>query len=164
MLDPEARIRLTDGLLVIERRADASLSLRLPEIIAVSVHGRASITTPAVHALLAEGIPLIWRSRGGYYLGQRLDLSGQTARARRAQYAASDTPLALEIARRLVAAKLANMRALLRRRAADSVRIAVAAGVLADLARRVPHAAGLDMLRGLEGSGAPLISRAGRTC
>lgn len=153
VLDPEARIRLDDGLLAIERPDQKPLRLRLPEILSVSIHGRASITTPTVHALLAEGIPVIWRSQSGYYLGQTLDLSRQQAPVRRAQYAAQDAPLALGIARHLVAAKLQNMHALLRRRVADSARIATASTALTQLAARAQYASGIDALRGLEGSG-----------
>ena len=152
VLDPEARIRLDDGLLVVERPQQPPVRLRLPDIQSVSVHGRAAITTPAVHALLTEGVPVIWRSQSGYYLGQTIDLSRQTAHARRAQYAAQGTPLALEISRRLVAGKLINMRALLRRRAPGNTRIETASHALADAARRADHAENPDMLRGIEGA------------
>ena len=154
VLDPEAQLHLDDGLLLIERPDTPPLRLRLPDVLSVSLHGRASITTPSIHALLAEGIPVIWRSPSGYYLGQTLDLSRRTARVRRAQYAAQGTPLALDIARRLVAAKLQNMRALLRRRGADQARTAAAATRLADAAREARTADTLDTLRGIEGAGA----------
>jgi CRISPR-associated protein Cas1 len=152
VVDPEAHVRLDDGLLVIERPSQPLVRLRLPDVLSVSVHGRAAITTPAVQALLAEGIPLIWRSQSGYYLGQTLDLSGQTARARRLQYAAQGTPLALDLARRLVAAKLNNMHALLRRRAPESQRARTAAAALAQAAPGVARADTLDTLRGIEGA------------
>jgi CRISPR-associated endonuclease Cas1 len=152
VLDVDARIRLDDGLLTIGRPDQPPIGLRLPDVLSVSVHGRAGITTPAVHALLTEGIPLIWRSETGYYLGQTVDLSRQTARVRRAQYAAHGTPLALAIAARLVAAKITNMHALLRRRSADASRTAAACSTLLDLARRAPAAVDMDALRGLEGA------------
>jgi CRISPR-associated endonuclease Cas1 len=152
VLDPEARIHLDDGLLVVERPQQKPVRLRLPEILSVSVHGRAAITTPSVHALLAEGVPVIWRSQSGYYLGQTLDLSRQTARARRAQYAAQGTPLALSLSQRFVVGKLNNMRALLRRRAPENARISAATTTLADAARRAGQAKGLDTLRGIEGA------------
>lgn len=152
VLDPEARIRLDDGLLVVERPEQKPVRLRLPEVSSVSVHGRAAITTPCVHALLTEGIPVIWRSQSGYYLGQTIDLSRQTAHVRRAQYAAQATPLALGISRKLVAGKITNMRALLRRRAQENAGIAAASHDLSDAARRAEHADNLDVLRGIEGA------------
>lgn len=84
VLEHEARIRLDDGLLTIEPPNSEAVRLRLPELLSVSIHGSAGITTPAVQALLREGVPLIWRSGSGHYLGQTLDLSGHTARVRRA--------------------------------------------------------------------------------
>jgi CRISPR/Cas system-associated endonuclease Cas1 len=124
VLDQEARVRLDDGMLLIERPDTKPVRLRLFDVLSVSLHGPAGITTPLVHALLAEGIPVIWRSPSGYYLGQTLDLSGRTARTRRAQYNAQGMPLAIDIAPRLVAAKLLNMRALLRRRGTDGAAVA----------------------------------------
>ena len=154
VLDPEARVRLDDGLLTIERQGEPPVRLRLPDVSSVSLHGRAAITTPSIHALLEEGIPVVWRSQSGYYLGQTHDLSRRTARIRRAQYAAHDTPLALAVAQRLVAAKLRNMRALLRRRGVDDAEVAKAALGLAESARRARKADNLDLLRGLEGAAA----------
>lgn len=152
VLDQDARLRLDDGLLVVEREQRKPVRLRLPDVLSVSLHGRATLTTPAVQALLAEGIPIIWRSASGHYLGQTVDLYRQTARVRRAQYAAQDTPLALDLARRLVGGKIANMRALLRRRVRDSQRVASATGTLTASMERVPHASDLDVLRGVEGA------------
>lgn len=155
VLDPEAQLRLDDGLLLIERPDEPPLHLRLPDVLSVSLHGRAAITTPTVQALLGEGVPVLWRSQSGYYLGQTIDLSRRTARVRRAQYnTVQGTPLALDIARRLVAAKLQNMRALLRRRGVDASRIADAANRLAEAMRDARTAETLDVLRGIEGAGA----------
>jgi CRISPR-associated endonuclease Cas1 len=152
VLDPDAKIRLDDGLLAIERPDQPPVRLRLPDVRAVSIHGRASITTPCVQTLLEEGIPLVWRSRTGHYLGQTMDLSGQTSRVRRAQYAAQGSMLALDVARGLIGGKIVNMRAVLRRRGADDPRIADAAAFLVAAVRRARHADGLDTLRGVEGA------------
>lgn len=152
VLEQDARIRLKDGLLAIEPARGEAIEVRLPDLLSVSIHGRAGISTPAVQALLREGIPLIWRSQGGYYLGQTLDLSGRTARVRKAQYAACGTRLGDAIAAALIAAKLANMRALLRRRAAGRERVAEAVARLDAIAGRIAAAPGIDALRGLEGA------------
>lgn len=152
VLEQDARIRLNDGLLAIEPAQGEPIELRLPDVLSVSIHGRAGITTPAVQALLREDIPLIWRSQGGYYLGQTIDLSGRTARVRKAQYAACGTRLSDAIAAALIAAKFANMRALLRRRVAGRKRVADAVARLDRIAARVSTAPNVDALRGLEGA------------
>ena len=151
ILDPEARIHLAGGLLSIERPGKEPLRLRLPEIGSLSIHGRASLSTPCLHALLAEGIPILWRSAGGYLLGHTLGLGGRGAAARRAQYGAAGSALGLEIARRLVGGKLANMRALLRRRGPDP-RIEAAGRAIGALAPRLAGSAALPALLGLEGA------------
>jgi len=149
ILDQDARLHLDDGLLSIERPGEKLLQLRLPEIDSVSIHGRAGLTTPCLHALLAEGIPVIWRAASGYYLGQTVAPHGSSAR--RAQYAAQQTMLGYGIARRLVAGKLANMRALLRPRVTDP-KVAAADRAIAALVRRAAGAQGIDTLLGLEGT------------
>lgn len=152
VLEHDARIRLDDGLLLIEPPNGEAVRLRLPELLSVSIHGSASITTPAVQALLREGVPLIWRSGSGHYLGQTLDLSGRTARVRRAQYAACGSALGDAIAKALIGAKLANMRALLRRRAKGNPRVADAVVALDRIAASVSVASDTAALRGLEGA------------
>lgn len=152
--DSAAHIRLDDGLLSIERPDAPPLRLRLPEVQSLSLHGRAGLSTPCLHALLEEGIPVIWRSATGYYLGQTADLSGHSAAVRRVQYAAQDTPLALALARRLVGGKVANMHAVLRRRAVLGPSVQSAAAALPGLAARAAVATDLDTLRGFEGAAA----------
>ena len=152
--DPTAQVRLDDGLLTIERPGAPPLRLRLPEIHSLSIHGRAGLSTPCLHALLEEGIPVIWRSAHGYYLGQTANLSGHTAGIRRVQYTAQDTPLALDIARRLVGSKITNMHALLRRRASLGRLVKKAVTVLPSLGARAGTVTDFDTLRGIEGAAA----------
>ena len=152
VVDPGAHIRVQDGVLVIDRPGQDTIARRLPDIASLSIHGRAAITTPCVQMLLGEGIPVIWRSASGYYQGQTIDLSGQIARARRAQYAAHGTPLAMDLARRLIGGKLGNMRALLRRRGADDPQVQLLVAQLAKAMRRAHFAPDAASLRGIEGA------------
>lgn len=150
VLDQEARLHLQDGILSVERPDTPPTRLRLPDLASVSIHGRASLTTPCVHALLAEGIPVVWRSAGGYYLGQTVDLSGSTARVRRAQYGATGTVLAEALALRLVAGKIAAMQRVLRHRA-DTPEVRAALAALRAQADRLPGVSASALL-GVEGA------------
>ena len=151
VLDCDAKLSLDEGLLVIERPGQAAIRLRMADMRGVCLHGRASITTPCVQALLQEGIPLVWRGRTGHYLGQTVDMSGQTGQVRRAQYAAQGSRLALDVGSRLVEAKIANMRAVLRRQGPDGGILETAAQ-LAAAARRARHADDAATLLGVEGA------------
>src|SRR5690349_10540262 len=82
VLDPQARLHMVDGLLVISRPDQPDLRLRLPEVESVSIHGRASVTTPCLHALLDSGIDVIWRTAGGRLLGQTSPAVGRSSAVR----------------------------------------------------------------------------------
>ena len=152
VLEQNARLHLEDGLLAITLPDQPAVRLRLPEIDSVSIHGRAGISTPCLHALMAEGIPVIWRGANGWYLGQTVGPASHGSARRRAQYTAQGTPLGLAIARRLVAGKVANMRALLGRRTATSPACARAMPALDALLPRIAVATDADTLRGFEGA------------
>ena len=150
VLDQEARVYLENGILSVGRQDAPPTRLRLPDLASISIHGRASLTTPCVHALLAEGIPVVWRSAGGYYLGQTVDLSGGTARVRQAQYGATGTVLAEALALRLVAGKIAAMQRMLRHRA-DVPEVRAALATLRAQADRLPGVPPSALL-GVEGA------------
>lgn len=153
VLAEDGLVRLEDGFLVARRGDGAAARMRLDEVAQLALHGHAGVTTPCVMALLTRGIPVIYRSATGFYLGQTVDLSGTLAAVRRAQYAAAADPQrCLAIARALVAAKLGAARAMLRRHAVSGA----APLRLATLRRDAEAAGSLASLLGIEGSAAAL--------
>jgi CRISPR-associated endonuclease Cas1 len=150
---------LDDGLLHVDgdrlalaTRDGGVTHLRFAEIGSLSLHGLAGATSPAIRALAAAGVPLLWRDAAG-----RVAVLGQPPRAdsavRRAQYAAlADPPARLAVARELVRAKLRSTRGLLRRRGVSAVALAR----LADLTDSAAAADSLPALMGVEGAGAAL--------
>lgn len=149
-----ALIRVDNGVLVIEREGEAPFERPLELVSAVHIHGWATITSPCVGQLLAQGTPVVWRGATGYPIGCSTPLHQAGLEARRAQYRSVELPQGLAIARALVRAKLVNMRGLLRRRAALPGR-----DCLNDLehhARRAETAPTLDMLLGIEGAATAL--------
>ena len=145
-------VRLQDGLLTLWTENDER-SLRLDEVSLLALHGNITITTPCLHALMRRGIPVLFHTRSGYYLGQLADVSANASQVRRAQYAAADDARArLRIARQLVRAKLLNARRLLRRRQAPRTELRR----LNRLLRKARKARTEDKLRGLEGAAAAL--------
>lgn len=82
----------------------------------VVVFGRVGVTTPLMQKLLTHGIDLVMLSERGKYFGRLQGSLASNPFIRDAQYAkARDIAGALDIARRIVAGKIVNMRAALLR-------------------------------------------------
>jgi CRISPR-associated endonuclease Cas1/CRISPR-associated protein Cas4 len=91
-------------------------SARLMDVSQLVLQGGVYLTGPALHELLARGVPVTWLSHGGWFLGHTVGLGHKNVELRTAQYRASfDAQHALRLARDLVAAKIRNQRTLLRR-------------------------------------------------
>jgi CRISPR-associated protein Cas1 len=152
VLRDDGLVRLVDGHLSWQAADGATEQVRLDEVAQLSLFGNAGVTSPCVRELIGRGVPVIWRSPSGHYVGQTADLSGGAAAARRAQYRAADDPARrLAIARVLVEAKIVNARALLRhgdRQSRATMR------ELSRLAKRTASAPTPAALLGIEGAAA----------
>ena len=145
-------VRIEDGLLTLWTEQEER-TLRLDEVSLLALHGNITITTPCLHELMRRGIPVLFHTRGGYYLGQLADASANASRVRRAQYAvAADPRRALHVSRQLVEAKLLNARRLLRRRGVRKAELRRFGRLL----RKARKARSADRLRGIEGAAAAL--------
>mgnify|MGYP005838393007 CR=1 FL=1 len=154
---PGARIRKDGDTLLIETE-DGKTRAPLIGVSELVLCGPVSITTPTLHALLRENIPVTWASTGGWVLGHTVNTGAKNVDLRTAQFTASvDTRRSLEIARALVAAKIRNSRTMLRRNWKDETRAGhktQALDRLKRLAERAPHAADMASLLGFEGEAA----------
>lgn len=89
---------------------------RLADISQVVLQGGVYLTTPALHELMARGIPVTWLSHGGWMLGHTVGAGHANVELRTAQWRASFDPAhSLRLARGFVVAKIRNQRTLLRR-------------------------------------------------
>jgi CRISPR-associated endonuclease Cas1 len=145
-----ALVRVDNGVLAVEREGQERFERPIELVSAVHIHGWATITSPAVAQLLAQGALVIWRGATGYPIGHSAALHQAGLEARRAQYAAIGNGQGMTIARALVRAKIVNMRGLVRRRAALPGRECL--GDLERYARRAETAPTLDTLLGIEGA------------
>ncbi len=152
VLRNEGLVRLVDGYLTFAAPDGREDQIRLDEVSQLSLFGNAGVTSPCLRELMRRGIPVVWRSPNGYYLGQTIDLAGQSTAVRRAQYrAAEDSARVLSIACALVKAKLVNARGLLRRSAANASDTLY---LMRKLAKAAGKASSLPQLLGIEGAGA----------
>ncbi len=165
--------------LVVEKDDEEVLSVPAVHVDQVLIFGSVTVTTPALSFLLEQGISTVFLTTEGRYRGRLEGPVGGNGPLRLLQYRrVSDGAWALEVARAIVAAKLHNMRALLRRYARrteagdasdgetvpdetapagepddGSARLRAAADDLTVLIDRLGHCRSVLSLSGMEGRG-----------
>lgn len=155
--EPGARIEKEYRRLLVTKDDEVLLRVPLRKLTAVVLVGRVGATTPALHALLAQGVPLWLVTRAGMLIGRLLPPTAAHVSLRQAQYRrARDPHFAQDLARSIVSGKIRNQRVLvariLRRRAWPAAR-----SVLTCLAQAQAQAQQADSMRrllGLEGRAA----------
>lgn len=124
---------------------------RLVEISHLVLFGAVQVSTQVVQELCKREIPISYLSSGGWFYGLTTSLMHKNVELRRRQYAAAaDRACCLALARRLVQAKIANCRTILRRN-----HPAAPETVLQDMKRDIHHAGraeSLEELLGIEGT------------
>jgi CRISPR-associated exonuclease Cas4/CRISPR-associated protein Cas1 len=159
---PGARVGKKGDLLVISAENEPDREVPVGEVSELVLVGPVSLSTPALHALVKEEIPIAWMSSGFWFIATTGARGPRSAHVREGQYAArADAFRRLLFARDLVRAKLRNQRTILRRnwRGTEAER-EHAAETLKRLADRTAKAAGLPELLGVEGEGAAVYFRA----
>lgn len=152
-----ATVRLDRGQVVVTRRSTRLLEVPMSLVSHLVVFGSV-VVTPAVIAVASRsGWSIVWLSRRGWLHGWLEGPDPSRAALRRQQYRSSEDPsFRLEMARRFVAGKLANQRALLARYVRrDAIpRVVGAIGWLDDARRTALVSCEINELLGVEGSAA----------
>lgn len=158
VIEPEARLEKEHGRLLVTKDDEVILSLPLQNVEQVVLVGRCGATTPALHALLGEKVPLFLVSRSGELLGKLSPPAGFNLELRRAQYRRDEeADFCLGVARQFVAAKIHNQAALVKR--LSRRRLALPAEKLERLAQAeqsAREASSMESLLGIEGAAANL--------
>lgn len=142
----------------------------LVQVSQVIVFGNISITTPALHLLLQEGIEVVLLSRTGRFRGRLIGEQNGNGALRVAQLERSQNEdFALETARRFVTGKLHNLRVFLRRyarRAASSANrwepapLTDAVDAIGAMIPRIDACHSVNSLAGVEGKATAAYFRA----
>ena len=92
VIEPGARIEKEYHRLLVT--LDDAVLLRVPlrKVSQVVLVGRAGVTTPALHALLQNGVPLMLVARTGKLLGRLLPPTAANLPLRQIQYRRNDDP------------------------------------------------------------------------
>lgn len=139
------------GLVTISKQREKIQDVRLIDISQVCVYGNVQVSTQLLRELMAEDIPVCYFSYGGWFSGLAHGLPSKHVELRRKQVTVAAQG-GLDIARRLVSAKIANSRTLLRRNARDDQ--AVIAARLKAAAASALEAENVASLLGIEGAAA----------
>lgn len=149
-------LRKLDERLQVTHQKETLLDIPLIKVSQVVLFGRVTVTAATVETLMEHGIGLCYLSEHGRYIGRLEPEFSKNSLLRVDQYrAAFDDRRKLEIARRFVIGKLANMRVLLLRanREQESRELAMPIDRLKDAERAAEVSPDLDPLRGHEGEG-----------
>jgi len=157
---PDAYLRLEGETLCVMVEKEKRLQVPLHHLSGIVCFGHTMLSPGLLARCAEDGRSVVWLHENGRF-GARLEgpVSGNVL-LRRAQYQASETATALDLARGCVAGKLRNCRQVLLRSARDS-KSEGEHDNLADAGRRIEHilpqlaqAENIDMLRGYEGDAA----------
>lgn len=109
-------VGISGQVLVIKEKDKKIQEIRLKDVSQVNLFGAIQVSTQAIQALLAEEIPLIYFSFGGWFHGMTQPVGLKNIMWRREQFRMSDRPdFCLGLARELVAGKIRNQRTMLQR-------------------------------------------------
>lgn len=158
---PGARVGKKGDVLVISAEGEADREVPVGEVSELVLAGPVTLSTPALHACVREGVAVAWMSSGFWFLTSTGAHGPHSAEVREAQFALrADAFRRLGFARDLVAAKLRNQRTFLRRNwHGEEAEREAAALSLKRLIDKVPKAVGQPELLGLEGEGAAVYFR-----
>jgi CRISPR-associated protein Cas1 len=144
-----SRASIRQGRLLVHKSGEQIASVPMERVQGVAVHGNIDLSGGLIRDLLWRGLTIVWCTGSGRVVGHATSSSSPNGAARKAQLAAAHAGR-LDLARQVVAAKIANQATLLRRNG-DAGR---AVAVLRDLAKAATRAVSVPELLGVEGEAA----------
>lgn len=158
---PEAMVKLDHDVLAVEIDGERRMRVPLQHLSGVVLFDRARMTTSAMARCAADGRSVVHLDYRGRFQFRVVGPTSGNVLLRVAQHdAAADAQRKLAIARRMVAGKVRNSRAVLMRGARDlrdahsQETVAAAAVELQRLLETLPEVGNLDGVRGIEGEAA----------
>jgi CRISPR-associated protein Cas1 len=154
-----AKVGRSGAELVIETRDGDKRAVRIVDTSHVALFGAVQISTQAVQDLCERGVPVVYLSSGGWFYGITRGMDHKNIQLRQRQFAAAASEdRCLQIAKRLVSAKIRNCRTIIRRNAGEP--LARTLQRLKELVSTTEQATTLESLLGIEGTAARLYFEA----
>lgn len=147
-----AVVRKNGERLRVTMHQDEVSSIPLVHLDQLALMGNVQLTTPAATLLLDRGVDVVFLSKYGKFRGRLMHSGSKFAELRHRQLRmATEERTALAIAQAIVAAKVANQRVVLQRRAERVPNARRALQGMMEMGRRAETTRSLDSLRGFEG-------------
>lgn len=150
-----AKLQKRGGVLQVGRDLELLMELPIESVEGLVLVDGVQVSSSVMVELLRRGIPVTWLSTQGRFYGRLESTQHVDVFKQRRQILAYDEPFALEIARRMIVAKIHNQQTLVRRykrningNTSELNAIVVKLGIMKDKAAR---AADRDQLMGYEG-------------
>lgn len=156
VIQQNTRLKINNRRLQVVSQDQVLTSKPLAQVSQVILFGNIGLTTPAISALLKNGVETVFLTKRGDYRGRLVGGITPHVPLRRAQYSRLNQPdFILELAKDFVAAKLSHQRALLMRhnRKLRNSDIAAAIQRIKHFSGLIPSKTALTSLLGLEGAG-----------
>jgi CRISPR-associated protein Cas1 len=148
-----AVVGIDGGRVTVSKYREELISVRLIDVLQVSVFGNVQVTAQATRTLLDAGVDIFHFTYGGWLAGVTSGLPSKNVNLRMQQLGAAARG-DLDAPRRMIAGKIRNSRVLLRRNGGETVSKCVEQ--LASLAARAEECTDAASLLGIEGSAARL--------
>lgn len=155
VVQQNSKLRVNNRRLQVDQEGEVLVSMPLAHVTQVVLFGNVGLTTPAISALLAGNVEVVFLTRRGDYRGRLVGTVTPHVPLRRAQYERLGQPgFVLEMAKGFVSAKLSHQRAMLMRhnRERGAPEIQACVQQIAQALEAISHKAALSSLLGLEGS------------
>jgi CRISPR-associated protein Cas1 len=151
---PGCYVSLHQEMLVIKKGESVLGEIQLPLLEQLLIFGQSQVTTQAIRTCLWRSIPIAYLSRMGYCYGRSIPIERGYRQLSRYQQQLCFAQR-LQVARRIVQAKLKNSRVILmrqqRRQASDAIVFAIQC--LEHLIKKAGEAETIEKLMGMEGAG-----------
>jgi len=156
---PRTQIKRSGESLIVENE-DGKQRLPIAEVDSLVIHGSGQITTQAIHLCAYHGVAVQWLTAGGRFVAGTTASPGRVHQRIRQYKALCNQDTCLDLARRLVLAKVQGQIGYLLRATRGNTtarqQCAFAIEQIRFLLKKVPHAANRHSLLGLEGMAAKL--------
>lgn len=149
---PGSRARLRRGRIEVVSRDKEPATAPLAQVAGLVIHGNVDVSSALIREMLARGFPIVWCSWSGRVTGWANPVDTPNGDARGPQHRLP-AETRLQVARTIVAAKVANQRALLRRHKLEGRE------ALRPLADRARAATTVEEAVGFEGAAASAYFR-----
>jgi len=161
VMTPQSYLHLENDTLRVDVEREKKLQVPLHHLGSVVCLGNIMVSPALMHRCAEDGIALVLLDGNGRFKARLEGAVSGNILLRQAQHRqALDEKFALGIAQSMIAGKLRNSRQILQRGArealdeTDSRALADTVDTLANSLRNLPHAADLDVVRGIEGDAA----------